>query len=424
MRISFSRTGRHSGSVLAIMLVVTALIGVALVAYLGMIGADQRAIARSEAWNTSIVKTEAGVDEALAHLNHNFPSNAVSQGWTLSGSDVTRKRTLDDGFYDVKISTATNPVIEARGYIRLVPTDAYISRAVRVQTVRTGAVDKAIFVEDGVNFNGNTIRTDSYDSTDPQHNTTGRYDSTKAKDGGDIATSSSDPGALDVGNSNIHGKVSTGPDSTPKVGANGAVGSETWHDAGNTGIEPGWSSDDCKAELESVEAPFSIGFIPLGGISGGVLYNAILYSGDYRVSALGGKVLVVGDARVLVTDKVQFTGDDLIRIAPGATLALYVAAKDANISGNGVVNESGIATAFSYYGLPSNESLSLGGNSSFAGLIYAPDAEVTLNGNTDVSGAIFCREATLNGTINFHYDEAFKNPGGLDRYVIASWQEL
>jgi hypothetical protein len=124
---------------------------------------------------------------------------------------------------------------------------------------------------------------------------------------------------------------------------------------------------------------------------------------------------------------VSFTGQGKIEIAPGATLKLFVSAPSANIGGNGVVNNGGNALNFQYYGLPSNTSLSMSGNAAFTGVIYAPQAALSLGGggnnNYDFVGGSVTKTAKLNGHFNFHYDECLKQ-GPAREYVITAWNEI
>jgi len=409
-------------------LVTGMVIGIILVGYLTMAGSNQRAVARSEAWNATMPVIEAGIEEAMAHIHRNFPTNAESNGWIGSGTNVLKWRWMGDGIYLVYISdTDTNkPVIQSYGYMRLPLNNTYISRSVRAQTVLTSVVTKVVFADESIKLNGFSMSTDSYDSRDTNYSSaTGQYDPAKNKSGGDVGTNSEEAGAFNAGNSQIYGTVSTGAGATVSVGANGSIGSDAWHDAGSTGIEPGWSNDDANVPMPAVQPPFMGGaFMPTGGFVGLNFYNYILGSANYQLSSFGGKVLVTGNAVLLVTDRVQFSGQDSIEIMPGASLKLYVAARDAAIGGNGVINSSELSTSFIYYGLPSNQSLSISGNGALAGLVYAPNADVQLNGGGNVYGAVMCKSASVNGTFNFHFDEALKDPKFMGRYTIVSWDEL
>src|SRR5207253_5600723 len=64
-----------------------------------------------------------------------------------------------------------------------------------------------------------------------------------------------------------------------------------------------------------------------------------------------------------------------IIIGPGASLAVYVGGASAVFT---QVNNQGRAKDFSYYGLPSNTSVTFGGNAALIGTIYCPNADFTL----------------------------------------------
>src|SRR5206468_1681807 len=66
-----------------------------------------------------------------------------------------------------------------------------------------------------------------------------------------------------------------------------------------------------------------------------------------------------------------------ISIGPGASLAVYVGGASAVST---QVNNQGRAKDFSYYGLPSNTSVTFGGNAALIGTIYCPNADFTLGG--------------------------------------------
>jgi hypothetical protein len=140
------------------------------------------------------------------------------------------------------------------------------------------------------------------------------------------------------------------------------------------------------------------------------------------------KMLVTGNAVLYVSGNVSLSGNASITIAPGASLKLYVAGASASLGGNGVVNVAGNATNFFYYGLPNNTSLSFRGNGTFKGVIYAPNANFTLNGSgsgsDDFIGASITKTVTMNGHFHFHYDEALRKYGPPRGYIVTSWNEM
>jgi len=182
-------------------------------------------------------------------------------------------------------------------------------------------------------------------------------------------------------------------------------------------------------DFGEVPRPFVGGYgTPTGGIVGGTNYNYVLGTGRHVLSSFKDKVIVTGDAELIVTDAVAFRGEDFIYIAPGASLKLYVAARTAEIGGNGLINAGGQAIDFQYYGLPSNTTLKLAGESKFVGAIYAPQADLYLKGGGEenplhFAGASVSETVTMVGEFNFHYDEALADIGPIRGYVVSAWNE-
>ena len=101
----------------------------------------------------------------------------------------------------------------------------------------------------------------------------------------------------------------------------------------------------------------------------------------------------------------------------------------ASIGGNGVVNDTGLARNFQYYGLPSNTAVNITGNGAFFGTIYAPEADLNLKGSgkysvDDFTGASVTKNTTMTGNFNFHYDETLIRLTTLGGYDAVAWQEL
>jgi choice-of-anchor A domain-containing protein len=107
------------------------------------------------------------------------------------------------------------------------------------------------------------------------------------------------------------------------------------------------------------------------------------------------------------------------------TLTIYQVAGSVTMSGNPTV-DSGRARNFWYYGLPGVTSVTFGGTSSFIGVIYAPEANLTLNGggnNNGLIGSSITKSITMNGHYDFHFDQDLSSIGPT-HYVVNSWQEL
>jgi hypothetical protein len=430
MRIYLHR--RH-GSALLITLVVASVVGFTLASYLTLVSSQNKTTMRSLSWNNAMPVIEAGIEEALTHVNKRLMNDMVTDGWALAASGYTKSRTLGDGYYQVLITATNPPIILSTGYVRVPLGTNYLARAVRVTTKYDALFAKGMVAKGQIDLLGNNIMTDSFDSSDPNYSTAGRYDPAKAKDNGDVATNSAMIDSLNVWNADLYGHVATGPGGTVKIGPNGAVGSKAWIDGGNHGIQPGWATDDMNVSFPDVSPPFSGGAMtPGSGNTGGTNYTYLLGSGNYQMSSLSmsgnSKMGVAGDAVLYVTGNVSVTGNAFIYIKPGASLKLYVSGSTASLAGGGVINANANALSFQYLGLPSNTSLSFSGNAQFTGTIYAPNADFTLGGggnNTyDFVGASISKTVKMNGHFNFHYDEALGKNGPSRGFIVTSWNEI
>jgi len=269
-------------------------------------------------------------------------------------------------------------------------------------------------------------RIDSYDSRDPKYSTTnGGYKIGAFKDKGDIVAYAGVLNSVSLGNSDIYGHVITGPEGTLNL-AKGTVGSVAWHDAGNTGVQPGWYKQTALPDYPPVEAP-APGGPATGGTIDKVSYQYIVGNGNYSVDAISGSVLVTGQATLTVNKSFSLSGNSSLTINKGASLKLYVNAPSVSVAGNGIVNQNTDAGTFMYFGLPGNTDIKLAGNGGFCGVIYAPNAALTLSGGgkspLDFMGATITRKVTVNGHYNFHYDEATQRLL-MRGYVVKSWDEL
>jgi hypothetical protein len=415
MKISssnFKEQFNQSGNILVGAMIMSTVFGITLLGYLNLVGGQYRYIARSQVWNETIPLAEAGVEEALAHINFNGVDNLDADGWELIGTNYVKSVELPSGTYKVWISDDDNPIIYSQGAVSstLAPED--FTRTIRVTTQKTAMFMKGMVAKDDIDLNGNNVETDSFDSKDPSSSTGGFYDPGKRKANGDVATNSSLENRLRIGNANIIGRVSTGPGGSVSIGSNGAVGSVEWHEDGNKGIMPGWSSDDMNVDFVDITLPFNSGNYPNSGTVNGENYEYVMGDGNFELNgfSLSGKkkIAITGNATLLVTDNISMAGQAAIEIKPGGSLTLYMTGSSARFSGQGIVNETGNALNFSYYGLPSNTSISMSGNAGFIGTIYAPDAAFTLGGGgsdtQDFIGATVTDSVKMNGHFNFHYE--------------------
>jgi hypothetical protein len=432
----------------------TGLMGVSLASYLIFVRNQNLSVMRSLAWNTCIPVVEAGVEEAMTHLNRSGVTNLALANWTLGANGYSKTRYLGDSYYVVTISTNDPPTISSQGFVPVPvnPTVAmgflatvgldgngatrFNGRNVRVTTKKDGLWMHAMVAKSTINLNGNNIATDSFDSGDPNYSTGGQYDSTKHKANGDVATDSTIINSLNVGDADIWGHASTGPGGSISIGPNGSIGDLAWHNANNGGIQPGSTNNDMNVYLPDVTQPFSTGFSPQSGTLYGQSYTYLLDGGatgtDYVISDLSlnghDTMMVTNHVRLLVTGSINITGNAGIEVAKNSSLEIYMKGTSASIGGNGVANDTGYAVNFLYFGLPTNTSLSFSGNGTFTGAIYAPAASFNLggggSGSQDFIGASVSNTVLMNGHFLFHFDEALGRSKWARGYLVDSWNEL
>src|ERR1043165_1012493 len=110
------RTTKEAGGMLVTALILSAIMGTALASYLGVVRAQHRSVARSLAWNTALPVAEAGIEEAMAHINLN--TNRALAGWTLVGTNYVKSRTIWGVKYDLTVSTDfLKPVITSKASV-------------------------------------------------------------------------------------------------------------------------------------------------------------------------------------------------------------------------------------------------------------------------------------------------------------------
>jgi hypothetical protein len=467
MKIPSFRFQSVRGNTLLLTLVVTGLIGFLLAAYMGLVKSQNVATMRSQSWNATIPVIEAGIEDALTHINIRLTNDLVGDGWQKQGSIYMTKRFIGSNFYTVTISNwvvgvSTNrPILESRGYVAAPVAVAsingpvmaavitypstlrkFVARGIRC-TAKTDALWSRGMSADGIiDIKGNNVLSDSYDSREPgvYSDAIGRYDPTKRKDNGSIATNSGLTNSLNIGSADIYGKISTGPGGSASIGPNGSVGSTTFVDnpANQGKIEQGHLTDDMNIEFGEVKPPSGAFSIPGAGSYNGTGYTYVLgrdplykITGDLNMPSSA--IVVTSTVTLWVTRNISFSGSGKIIVAPGAKLILYgghtnaAPATSTSFGGGGVGNLTANALAFQYFGLLSNTAISLGGNSAFVGAIYAPNAILSLDGGGsvgDLSGSVVVKSVLVNGNWKFHYDEAMAYLGPPRGYVVTRWDEM
>jgi hypothetical protein len=415
MKIS---ANRESGTVLVTTLVITGLVTVAVAAVLMIVQQQNYFSARSQTWSSEIPIAEAGVEEAMAHVNTR-PKKYWTEGWVLTGTNVSKRRTVGDGYFYTVISTAKPPVIVSVGFGRIPLQTNYTQRTVMALTKPT-APYYGIRVRGTVTMSGSGSDwpwVDAYDSEDTDYSkfpsVTGGYDALLRKDTAGVATLSTSPGAINTGSGEIWGFAATGPGGT----VIGTVGDGTWN-LTQTGLQTNHVRDDYNGTITNAALPANFSSPPTA------FPATPLATKDYKLTGnLNSSFTVNGKARLWVTGDVDIGGGDVITIGPGGSLEIYVSGSSATFGGSGIVNNSGVAASCKLIGLPTCTTMKYAGGADLIGLIYAPNANITIRGNAQIYGGITGNSLTCSGSSGIHYDEALGRSTG-PAFTIYRWEEL
>ena len=430
MKTRFSR--RQQGSTIFVTLFIAGLVALTLTAYLSWSDTQNKLATRAQRWNAALPVVEAGIEEALVHLN--FSTSRTTNGWSLSNTNYIKERTFGDGYYVVKVSTNEPPVIVSQGFVRApFQTNIYVSRSV-VVTCSKNPGSAAILAKGAITLSGSPS-VDSFDSSNPLYSTLGIYDASKKEDHASVQSNSGAVGTISAGGSSqIYGSVATGPGGSVTVGVNASIGDTAWQAANTKGIEPGAFVDTVNASFPDNPAPFTNGGFGLpgggliGGLLGGITYTYIFSSGNYKIGALtlttSQSILIAGPGTTILycDGGITEVGQSSVTIAPGASLKLYVNNGPISLTGGGLMNNAGLASNCAIYGMTNCTSVKLAGNSALIATINAPEASVTVGGTAGFSGAVVANDVTIAFGTSFHYDEALARV--LRIYVASSWNEF
>ncbi|MDD2708564.1 MAG: hypothetical protein PHV34_11185 [Verrucomicrobiae bacterium] len=401
---------------------------------------------RSLAWNQAIYSAETGVEygwnelNRLTGINTNGAFMAGWNGpysnstWTLSSTSLVALAGTDATSTLVATVITNSPAggmtIMASGTASSPIMASTVTRNVKAVLDPVRAFNYAILCRNDINFNANSARVDSWNSNN------GAYDGTHAysnghTDGyrahGNVGTNGlvNNTGGLD-----LYGSPSTGP------GGAWTGASPIQPVAPDTGTNY-WTSDT-RVSIPDASLPRSPAFS-----SSPTTYAstpaAITAAGDYVMPAIASG-MTFGDAsgaggviRVHVTGGIDLGGNNTISIiqpSSGATtyrVELYVDGPTIKFYGTEDCNATSDAKCsnLQIYGLPTCTSVIFSGNCETHAALYAPSANVEVNGggNKAFYGSMVGKTFTAHGGIDIHYDEALGNQGLVTGYSLAQWIE-
>jgi hypothetical protein len=454
---AYQAAAKHSqrGSLLIVAMILSAVIGVSITSYLNL-GRTGMEISNRAFYNNGAMNlAENGLEQAVFAINKTVDNASWSwtdNGWTVIGNNA-RQAWVDYDFgqgtrgmvrsYVYDHTAGAAPRIIARSTVTVGgSTGSTIEKWIEVQLRRTSKFANGLVAKDTIQFRGNNATVDSWNS-DPDNDGAGLipYSDAVKNDNGSVGSISVSVNAVAINNADIFGYASTGG-ALPSVGNQGRVGD--FSQAAGT-MDLSRVATDFTASFDPVTLPTTGSAI--AAIGNGDLPTTLGTSGASTIlripsiSANGGseKVLTIeGDVTLIITaaardDAISLTGQSSIMITPGSSLKIYTDG-DIDITGGGVANGGVTAGAanqpidFQIWGTSTNtiqdQEISVKGNGVYAGVIYAPNAAVTMVGDTDVLGSIVAEDITVTGNSKFHYDESLANFGTGNPYRVSRWKEL
>jgi len=423
-RYHHPRDGRR-GSAMLTSVIFSFLVMTLMGSYLYLSSGEYRVASRSFLSNASFNLAEGGIDLALEAIQ-----SGSSSGWT-TGTDGSGRTFWARSYPDYDLGgnikgeikivilepNSQNPEIYTEGVAQ-----GHIAGDVKKQlyaNLTSGFLpfNNGFNTKRGIVLKGNNVTFDSYDSRN------GPYGGSNVNSEITIATISVEVDAIDIGNADVYGFVATGG-AMPDVGPKGSI-----TDYANPGtVDNSRITTDYYAEFPNVVAPI------LNSPSTSIPSSGTILGGDYDVSnwslSGGDTVYITGHTRVKVSGDIDVTGNASIVIAPTGSLQIY-SDDDIDIAGNGIVNETGKPEMLMVFGLDSGEGdddIKISGNGSLYAAVYAPNANVTINGGGNsghVFGAVVGYDADLVGNAHFSFDEALEDYNlGSGGYEIDEWVEL
>jgi hypothetical protein len=409
------KTKQAAGSVLLITMVFVLIVAAIMISYLTLVQSSDQTVARAQQWNAALAVAEAGIEEGMAVVNQ-VPITNTNMGFTIS----SLSHNLNGGTYYVN---GSGNIITSTGIVSAPITGDPIARIVQVNAQRQGLFSKGMISMTFITMNGNDIATDSYNSTNNAQSNNGAWNGYVGTNG-DVAAVN---GIVNIGNHTIDGNLYLGPNSSF---TGGNVLGTTYTD---------WNSQFPDASLPTTDANGNALPSTWPDAPGTSSSHTITNNGYYTIRDTGDITVAAG---VTATLDVQVFSYDLskttITIMGGTTnagtIVMYQEAGNVTLGGSssgGAYNNppaipSNRPRNFTYFGLKDVTSVTLGGATDFVGVIYAPEADVKLNGGgsgVNFIGSIVMKSVTMNGHYNFHYDESLKSYF-YGYYVVGSWAEL
>ncbi len=408
---------KEAASVLFVTMIFVLTLAAIMTSYLSMVQNSDQLVARAQYWNSALCIAEAGAEEGLALLNQSVATSSFSWAQTIN-------RPLNGGNYNVVYYNIANTAwIYSTGMVTVAKTGDIVRRVVGIRAQKSGFFLMGLVAIYDIDFNGNNVASDSFNSYNPAQSTNGLYNG-YAGTNGDVA---SVMGAVNIGNHTVNGDLFLGPTATYGSGTNQITGT-IYYNANLDFPDAALPTTDSSGNaIGWYAAPTST---TGSGKSAVTAHN--FTSAGYYIITDSYPCTVAPGVTVTLDVRTDSWGPTTLNINGGTTnsgnVVMYLKSGSITMAGNSSGGASGNrAGNLIIFGLPAVTSITLSGNSTFVGAIYSPEAVLTMNGggnNNNLIGAAVVKSVTLNGHYNFHYDEALGTNALSRGFVVDRWQEF
>lgn len=452
------------GSVLILAMLLAAAVAVAIGSFLKTSSSHLKLANRSFYQNAAMNIAENGLEDAMYASNryNERPDTYswASDGWALvDGTDQRKKfvastspslnlgqNVTGTSWVRVRNFNSFSPTLLARSAVTL-RDGSRIEKWVEITISRTSRFANGLVARNNVTFSGNAAVVDSWNSRFNNDGTLRAsqvgYSAAVKKDNGSVGSTSVEVNAALIDKADVYGYVSTGGPA-PVVGNNGLIG--PFGTPMGTVVESRVSTS-FTSNFDNVEAP-NVAYTSLASITsntdlprnGDVAINGVFYYEASEISMSSGFVRIrrrgtETTPRVVIkltnaSQSISFTGTARLQIDDGARLDVY-APGDMDFSSGGVVKGGNSAATidpperFVIWGTSTtSQDIKIGGSYVFSGCVYAPNAAITIRGNTDVSGSFVGNTIDVAGSAFFHYDEALAAYTSHAFFRIQRWREI
>ena len=429
-------TQYRRGSILIVVISISALMFISMGSFLNLASQQLKTTNKAFFYNACLDLAESGIEDAIWTLNFNNFS-----GWNLIDGEYTKKisnfnidSTSTAEAFVVIQNPGSSPKVISEGRV-IFANGQKITKQIMIELAPRSMFPNGLTAKNSITFSGGNVAVDAYDS-----NTTTL--SGNRIDRGTVATQSALNDIISISNASIFGYISTGG-SDPDIGPNGKVYGadridevEVTNDS-NFYIDESRITRDFSAYLADVNiptgmtpAPYPTGSSTLGDATGATVQ--VYEISDLQIKST--ESLLIEGPTIIFADNLDVKGEILIDQANGS-LQIYLT-EDLSVAGNGIVNlpnnpqNSPNPEKLLIFGTgteTSDQTFTMGGNSSLAAGIYAPNADVQLNGGGSsgtMYGSIVADNIKITGNYAFRYDVKLGEMKEEQSYRLVSWAEL